>query len=326
MKKAFKRCAFALVLTLALAVSAFAAQVISSGTCGGDGDGSNLAWTLDDEGTLRIDGKGKMKDYYDDHNCVSLSPWLNLCSSIKSLVIGNGVTSICDAAFYGCNRLTSVTIPSSITSIGDVAFGRCSNLKSAYITDLAAWCKIEFVNGSNPLGNGRDLYINGEKATNIEIPKGVTRIGDHAFSGYDSLMTVTVPESVKSVGSCAFEDCKNLKDVYYTGTEEAWKHILRGSFNDPLESANIRYNATVLFPSVSQTADGTAYKVNAANLPVSSAVIVALYKDGRFVGYESAVYNGEALDISTQTPHDAATVMAWKALDKFLPLAPAAKI
>ena len=55
-------------------------------------------------------------------------------------------------------------------------------------------------------------------------------------------------------------------------------------------------------------------------------MIVALYKDGRFVGYESAVYNGEALDISTQTPHDAATVMAWKALDKFLPLAPAAKI
>ncbi len=94
-----------------LAVSAFAAQVISSGTCGGEGDGSNLTWTLDDEGTLRIDGKGKMKDYYDDHNCVSLSPWLNLCSSIKSLVIGNGVTSICDAAFYGCNRLTSVTIP-----------------------------------------------------------------------------------------------------------------------------------------------------------------------------------------------------------------------
>lgn len=170
------------------------------------------------------------------------------------------------------------------------------------------------------------MYINGEKATNIEIPKGVTRIGDHAFSGYDSLMTVTVPESVKSVGSCAFADCKKLKDVYYTGTEEAWNRILLDFFNDPLENAGIHYNATVLFPSVSQTADGTVYKVNAANLPVSSAVIVALYKDGRFVGYESAVYNGEALDISTQTPHDAATVMAWKALDKFLPLAPAAKI
>ena len=52
MKKTFKRCALALVLTLVLAVSAFAAQVISSGTCGGEGDGSNLAWTLEEEGTL----------------------------------------------------------------------------------------------------------------------------------------------------------------------------------------------------------------------------------------------------------------------------------
>lgn len=81
-----------------------------------------------------------------------------------------------------------------------------------------------------------------------------------------------------------------------------------------------------LFPSVSQTADGTVYKVRAANLPTSSVVIVALYKDGRFVGYESAVYNGETLEITAAIPHDTAAVMAWKAFDKLIPLAPAAKI
>lgn len=55
-------------------------------------------------------------------------------------------------------------------------------------------------------------------------------------------------------------------------------------------------------------------------------VIVALYKDGRFVGYESAVYNGEALEITAAIPHDTAAVMAWKAFDKLIPLAPVAKI
>ena len=181
------------------------------------------------------------------------------------------------------------------------------------------------------------------------IPNGVTRIGPYAFYGCSSLVTVTIPESVASIseqafekcgsltavsipksvtsiGYSAFEDCKNLKDVYYTGTEEAWKHILMGSFNDPLENAGIRYNAAVLFPSASQTADGTVYKVSAANLPTSSVVIVALYKDGRFVGYESAVYNGEALEITAAIPHDTAAVMAWKAFDKLIPLAPAARI
>ena len=154
----------------------------------------------------------------------------------------------------------------------------------------------------------------------------MTRIGNYAFESCRSLESVTIPEGVTSIGGCAFEVCKNLKDVYYTGTEEAWNHILIDFFNDPLENANIRYNATVLFPSASQTADGTVYKVNAANLPVSSAVIVALYKDGRFVGYESAVYNGETLEITAAIPHDTAAVMAWKAFDKLIPLAPAAKI
>ena len=273
------------------------------------------------------------------------------CGSLVSVNIPKGVTGIDTFAFYGCDSLTSVTIPDTVTSMGCSAFSGCYNLQSVYITDLAAWCKIAFKDDadSNPLSNGADLYINGKKATNVVIPNGVTRIGPCAFYSCSSLVTVTIPESVASIseqafekcgsltsvsipksvtsiGYSAFEDCKNLKDVYYTGTEEAWKHILMGSFNDPLENAGIRYNAAVLFPSVSQTADGTVYKVSAANLPVSSTVIVALYKDGRFVGYERAVYNGEALDISTQTPHDAATVMAWKTLDKFLPLAPAAKI
>lgn len=273
------------------------------------------------------------------------------CDSLVSVNIPKGVTDIDTDAFFGCDSLASVTIPDTVTSMGSSAFSGCYNLQSVYITDLAAWCKIAFKDDadSNPLSNGADLYMNGKKATNVVIPNGVTRIGPCAFYGCSSLVTVTVPESVasisesafekcgsltavtipesvKSIGGCAFEVCKNLKDVYYTGTEEAWKHILMGSFNDPLENAGIRYNATVLFPSVSQTADGTVYKVSAANLPTSSVVIVALYKDGRFVGYESAVYNGEALDISTQTPHDAAAVMAWTAFDKLIPLAPVAKI
>lgn len=195
------------------------------------------------------------------------APWNSSRVSIQSVIIGEGVTSIGDYAFYGCHKLATLVIPESVTSISESAFEKCG-----------------------------------------------------------SLTAVTVPESVKSVGACAFVDCKNLKDVYYTGTEEAWKHILMGSFNDPLENAGIRYNAAVLFPSVSQTADGTVYTVRAANLPTSSVVIVALYKDGRFVGYESAVYNGETLEITAAIPHDTVAVMAWTAFDKLIPLAPAAKI
>ena len=273
------------------------------------------------------------------------------CDSLVSVILPKGVTDIDTDAFFGCDSLASVTIPDTVTSMGSSAFSGCYNLQSVYITDLAAWCKIAFKDDadSNPLRNGADLYMNGKKATNVVIPNGVTRIGPYAFYGCSSLTSVTVPESVtsisesafekcgsltavtipesvKSIGGCAFADCKKLKDVYYTGTEEAWKHILMDFGNDPLENAGIHYNATVLFPSASQTADGTVYKVSAANLPTSSVVIVALYKDGRFVGYESAVYNGETLEITAAIPHDTAAVMAWTALNTFAPLAPSSKI
>ena len=75
--------------------------------------------------------------------------------------------------------LTSVNIPSSVTynnvtysvtSIGDVAFHNCTNLMSVHITDIAAWCKIDFANEEdNPLYFAHNLYINGELATKLVI-------------------------------------------------------------------------------------------------------------------------------------------------------------
>ena len=53
--------------------------------------------------------------------------------TLKSVTIGNSVTSIGDYAFYYCSGLTSVTIPNSVTSIGYGAFYDCSGLTSITI-------------------------------------------------------------------------------------------------------------------------------------------------------------------------------------------------
>ncbi len=57
----------------------------------------------------------------------------NGCSKLKTISIGDGITSIPGGCFYGCQLLNNVTLPDSITEIGDSAFGGCSSLKIVYI-------------------------------------------------------------------------------------------------------------------------------------------------------------------------------------------------
>ena len=139
----------------------------------------------------------------------------SVCSGLTSVTIGNNVTSIGDLAFSGCSGLTSVTIPGSVTSIGYGAFSFCSGLTKVNITDIAAWCNIQFENNdSNPLYYAKQLYnINDTEVTNLTIPNSVTSIGQYTFSGCSGLTSVTIPNSVTSIGSCAFYNCTGLTSV-----------------------------------------------------------------------------------------------------------------
>ena len=155
---------------------------------------------------------------------------------VTELVIPDGVTEIKDYAFSGFSSLTSVTIPSSVTSIENYAFSGCSNLKDVHISDLSAWCNIDFV--SNPLSNANNLYMNGELVTELVIPDGVTEIKDYAFSGFSSLTSVTIPSSVTSIECYAFSGCSNLKDVHISDLS-AWCNI--DFVNNPLSNAGNLY-------------------------------------------------------------------------------------
>ena len=136
------------------------------------------------------------------------------CSSLASVTIPEGVTSIGDYAFYECSSLASVTIPESVTSIGNDAFLGCSSLESVNISDLSAWCRIDFEGyGANPLNYAHNLYLNGALVTDLVIPEDVSEIKSYAFSGGRCITSVTIPNSVTSIGDHAFNDCSSLASV-----------------------------------------------------------------------------------------------------------------
>ena len=184
-----------LMIASLLPATALAADIVDSGTCGAEGDGSNLTWTLDREGVLTISGSGDMYDYG-----LSDAPWYGIRSRVKSAVIADGVTSIGYKAFDDCTSLTSVTIPDSVTSIGYKAFDDCTSLTSVTIPDSVT-------------SIGDSAFSGCTSLTSVTIPDSVTSIGDSAFSGCTSLTSVTIPDSVTSIGYEAFFNCTSLTSV-----------------------------------------------------------------------------------------------------------------
>ena len=133
---------------------------------------------------------------------------------VTSIAIPNGITEINSYALCGCTSIESIEIPSSVTSIVDGAFSGCANLQSVYITDLAVWWNIDFTSsGTNPLGNGADLYLNGDLVTSIAIPNGITEINSYALCGCTSIESIEIPNSVMSIGQGVFQNCTNLQSI-----------------------------------------------------------------------------------------------------------------
>jgi hypothetical protein len=212
-------------------------EEIAHGTCGAEGD--NLTWTLSCDGVLTISGTGAMADY----PLVNM-PWKPYRESITSVIISDGVTTIGRSAFSGFSSLTSVTIPPSVTSVGYRAFNLCYAMESLYITDLTAWCNIDFTGSeSTPFNRndysshrgGGNLYLNGTLVTTLTIPDGITEIKNYAFTGFagitsiqfnqvtsigyyafnscNGLTSVTIPEGVTTIGGYAFSHCANLQSI-----------------------------------------------------------------------------------------------------------------
>ena len=134
--------------------------------------------------------------------------------TISEFTIPSTVKKISGYAFSGSANITSITISNSVTSIGVSAFGLCDNLVKVNITDLKAWCNIDFEDyQSNPIYYSKKLYLNGNLITNLTIPSSVTSIKYQAFMDCESITAITISDTVKTIEDRAFCYCKNLSRI-----------------------------------------------------------------------------------------------------------------
>ena len=124
-------------------------------------------------------------------------------NSAQKIELGNGVTSIGQAAFAMCYSLASITIPNSVTSIELGVFYNCSSLASITLPN-------------NVTSIGTYAFYNCYSLASITILNGVTSIEQEAFAMCYSLSSITMPNSVTSIGEQAFDSCWSVAFYDFT--------------------------------------------------------------------------------------------------------------
>ena len=138
---------------------------------------------------------------------------------VTEVVVPESITIIGDQ-LSGCTSLTSITIHSGVTSIGYDAFSDCSSLES-----------VTFVEGSQLTSIGIEAFSGCSSLTSIEIPAGVTSIGGWVFSGCSSLTSIEIPAGVTSIGDQTFLECRYLESVTFAEGSQLTS-IVEDAFRD----------------------------------------------------------------------------------------------
>ena len=134
------------------------------------------------------------------------------CKDLSRIVLSEGLATIGRAAFSGCTKLTEIHLPNSVREIGREAFADCR------ITSIIIPEGVKIIE--------QNLFRYCTKLMNVTILNGVESIGDSAFAACMSLSSLTIPESVSSIGNDPFYCCST--DVYMQGLTPP--DISRGCF------------------------------------------------------------------------------------------------
>lgn len=170
---------------------------------------------------------------------------INYIGDETDLVLPSDLTEINQYAFYEFSKLTSVVIPDGVETIGEHAFSGCNRLKyneydnanylgnenNPYVVLIDAKNETSKIHNQTKV-IASSAFTRCSNLTSVIIPNNVKMIGKAAFSYCNGLTNIVIPNSVKKIEAYAFYGCTSLRKVYYQGTAEEWYEISFSSDED----------------------------------------------------------------------------------------------
>lgn len=250
-------------------LGSFPATAADSGKCGENVYWSYDS----DTGTLTISGTGEMQDYlgYPDstpapwknldvthvvieNGVTSIGGFAFFeCNSLETLTMADSVLKIASCAISGCPNLYQIIVSYNLNSIGSFGISYCAALESLALPSAVNSIAYKAFSGLTALTSltvetdEKSVYkmVNGTALVDTrtgellfsltdEIPAdgSVKKIGAGVFADR-ALGSIIIPASVVSIDVDAFNNCGNLKKVYYCGTENSWNTLKAASESAP---------------------------------------------------------------------------------------------
>lgn len=143
-------------------------------------------------GVLTIDCSGAMENF----DSAVEAPWFSVRSQVERIVVAEGVTSLSDYAFFGCENAESITLPVSLERVGKLSLYGCKSLSS------------------------------------LTIPSAVREIGDYAFARASGLKQVVFEGTAPQIGAGAFAEVP--AEIIYPANDPSWTEAVQQSYTGRL--------------------------------------------------------------------------------------------
>ena len=246
-----------------------------------EAESEDYYYTINEDGTATITGVSnpsfwqlEIPSEIDGHNvsCIGEGAFYN-CTRLERVQLPNSIKSIDKAAFYNCKMLSEINFPSGLVSIGKAAFFNCEQLNALINCYASSIGDLAFYNcdqirefslshastyyGKGVFGNCNSFYKltsgyilaaqgSSQKynAENITLVDGLNRIDNTGYYGWFGLKSITIPSSVRTIGTQAFSST-GLQHVFYTGTSAQWNSINMYSSNQTLQRATKHFNCNL---------------------------------------------------------------------------------